>query len=56
MYPPDPSRQTLATIPALAADFAALGVQPGMVLVVHSSMRARIAASLLLPVIWHLPC
>jgi aminoglycoside 3-N-acetyltransferase len=29
-----------ATLPSLAADLAALGVQPGMVLVVHSSLKA----------------
>src|SRR5437764_7920952 len=29
-----------ATVPSLAADFAALGVQPGMVLVVHSSLKS----------------
>ena len=29
-----------ATLPSLAADFEALGVQPGMVLVVHSSLKA----------------
>ena len=37
---PDPARQSLATVPSLAADFAALGVQPGMVLVVHSSLKS----------------
>lgn len=29
-----------ATLPSLAADLAALGVQPGMVLVVHSSLKS----------------
>ena len=29
-----------ATVPSLAADFAALGVQPGMVLIVHSSLKS----------------
>lgn len=38
---PHPDTPTsFATQPSLAADFAALGVEPGMVLVVHSSMKA----------------
>jgi len=37
--PSQPS-DSLATIPSLAADFAALGLKPGMVLVVHSSLKA----------------
>lgn len=40
VYPPDPERKTLATVPSLAADFRALGVEAGVVLVVHSSMKA----------------
>ena len=32
--------QFLATVPSLAADFAALGVKPGMVLVVHASLKS----------------
>lgn len=32
--------QVLATIPSMTADFIALGIEPGMVLVVHASLRA----------------
>jgi aminoglycoside 3-N-acetyltransferase len=38
---PLPAETTFpATLPSLAADLAALGVQPGMVLVVHSSLKS----------------
>ena len=32
--------ETLATIESLQADFKALGIKPGMILLVHSSLSA----------------
>lgn len=37
---PEQTTDFPATVPSLATDLAALGVQPGMVLVVHSSLRS----------------
>ncbi len=36
----DQEHRTLATIPTLVADFVALGIRPGMVLIVHSSLKS----------------
>jgi aminoglycoside 3-N-acetyltransferase len=40
MTNPYPAPDSMATLPSLAAEFAALGIRHGMVLVVHSSLKS----------------